>query len=79
MLDVDLNAGLLQGGEGVVPDHVSELPSDVSEESVVELDSVKQYKNCVEELHNIGEDHHSLKKYKQAVINLLLGSHITSR
>ena len=46
---------------------------EVSEETVVNLESVKTYKDAVSKLFNEGEDMKSIEQYKNATVQLLLG------
>ena len=63
---------ILFQAEDQVPEYVSKLSDSVDESSVTEIPEVQAYREAITELHDTGEDLHTLDKYKQAAINLLL-------
>jgi len=56
------------------PACVESLPSQPSDEDIVRLAQVQEYKTAVTELLNEGEDVRSLDRYKNAVKRLLFSS-----
>ncbi len=59
-----------------VPDHVKSLPDD--NDTIIESEDIQKYKQALSRLHNEGEDLHSLEKYKQATMKLLLGKKVAA-
>ena len=57
-----------------VPRCILSLPSDPTDEQIVALPEVQNYKSAVEEIHNEEETIISLDSYKKAVKQLLLNS-----
>jgi hypothetical protein len=58
-------------GEDNVPAYLSGMNAEESEDSIVEIDEVQQFKQSVTELHNGGENEATLKGYKGSVLKLM--------
>jgi len=55
-----------------VPAYIQSLPAEPSDEQIVELGEVSEYKTAISSLLNDMEDLAALEKYKNAVKQLLL-------
>jgi len=55
-----------------IPAYIQSLPAEPSDEQIVELAEVSEYKTAISSLMNDVEDLSSLEKYKNAVLQLLL-------
>ena len=61
-----------------VPAYIQSLPEEPSDDQIVELAEVSEYKTAISSLLNDAEDLASLERYKNAVKQLLLPSHAHS-
>lgn len=59
-------------GDSNVPDYVQKLKPDCDKDSIVQEESVMQFKEALEDLHNSGETLQTVEKYGKAVEKLLL-------
>jgi len=57
-----------------IPAYVQSLPEEPSDEQIVELADVSEYKEAISYLLNDSEDLASLERYKNAVRQLLIPS-----
>lgn len=57
-----------------IPGCIVSLPADPTDEQIVALPEVQNYKSAVEAIHNEEENISSLDSYKKAVKQLLLSS-----
>jgi len=55
-----------------IPAYIQSLPAEPSDEQIVELEEVSEYKTAISSLLNDAEDLAALEKYKKAVKQLLL-------
>jgi len=55
-----------------VPAYIQSLPAEPTDEQIVELAEVSEYKTAISSLFNDSEDLDSLERYKNAVKQLLL-------
>jgi len=61
-----------QNSVSAVPEVLESVSEDPSDESFLSSEQISGYKQAVTDLHNQGEDLHSLEQYKQAALKLLL-------
>ena len=59
-----------------IPAYVQSLPEEPSDEQIVELAEVSEYKAAISYLLNDSEDLASLERYKNAVKRLLIPSQV---
>jgi len=59
-----------------IPAYVQSLPEEPSDEQIVELAEVSEYKAAISYLLNDSEDLASLERYKNAVKQLLIPSQV---
>lgn len=58
----------MDGEQGKI---LSQLPDEITDDTLTSLEQVRHYQQAVEELHSSGENTETLDKYKQSVINML--------
>jgi len=58
-----------------IPKYIQSLSGEPTDEQIVELAEVSEYKTAISSLMNDTEDMSALEKYKKAVVHLLLPQH----